>query len=98
MEVTNYSRVIDALSSICSANADMRSVVMDINSGELVSFYNLDSDGEAFRQATAITASFFGKLWAGQEETANQHDDKLEVKNHSSVSLVDLFLLRYFSM
>ena len=85
MEVTNYSRVIDALSSICSANAEMRSVVMDINSGELVSFYNLESAGEAFRQATAITASFFGKLWAGQEENANQHDDKLEVIHHISV-------------
>ena len=86
MEVTNYSRVIEALSCICSSNSDMRSVVMDINSGELVSFYNLDSTGEAFRQATAITASFFGKLWAGQDETANQHDDKLEVDasfNHS---------------
>ena len=75
MDVISYRKIQDELAHACQLDPDSSAIILEIGSGELVAFVGKDlSHGEA-----SGVASAFYVIWKAQFNTAESHDDKLEV-------------------
>ena len=75
MNVINFKRVRDELKKSFSMDRDGSAIVLDLTSGELVAFTGAVSYSKA-----ADRAGSFYVIWNAQDQSASQHDNKLEVQ------------------
>jgi len=73
MNVINYKRVRDELKKSFSMDRDGSAIVLDLTSGELVAF----SGAVSYSKAADRAGSFY-VIWNAQDQSASQHDTKLE--------------------
>ena len=74
MNVINFKRVRDELKKSFSMDRDGSAIVLDLTSGELVAF----SGAVSYSKAADRAGSFY-VIWNAQDQSASQHDNKLEV-------------------
>lgn len=75
MDVISYRKIQEELTKTCNLDPDCSAIILDIGSGELVAVMGSLPHAEA-----ANIAGSFYVIWNAQDDTANQHDDKLEVR------------------
>jgi len=80
MDIINYNKIQDALSKVCRIDGECipecSALILDIGSGELVAVWGIQSHTDA-----ANKAGSFHVIWKSQDDTAGQHEDKIEVIN-----------------
>ena len=72
-QVINYRKIQEELAKTCKLSEKCSAIVSDILSGEIVAV-----NGELSHAEAANLAGSFHVIWNSQDDTAAQHDDKLE--------------------
>ena len=77
MELVSHTRLIEELRQTDSLDVQCHALIFDAQTGELFAYH---SAAQMSSLEAVSTAAVLYNTWGAQAETAQQHDDELEVR------------------